>query len=273
MATTTFPQQRTGGRWKWIIAGMVILVLGVAGAWYYLRTRNASTGATFETTTVTTGTIVATAAGSGTVTAAQSLDLSFQTSGTVTEVKVQEGDSVTKGQVLAQLDTRDLELQVASAQASLDSANAKMTQLQEGNATPEQLAAAEASVANAQANAQKTRTGDTTAADIASAQAALRSAQAQLDALKNPSPDKLSTAELSVTQAQNSLQQTRDSTSATKTKAQLDMQKAAEALTQAQSNYSTAYSEWQHVQGTGTDPINPTTNNGNLSTTHPWYTT
>src|SRR5439155_439809 len=84
--------------------------------------------------------------------------------------------------------------------------------------------------------------GNVAAADIASAEAQLRSAQAKLDALKNPTPDKLSAAQLKLTQAQISLQKTRDTDSATKTRAEQDMLKAADALTQAQASYATAKS-------------------------------
>jgi HlyD family secretion protein len=64
-----------------------------------------------------------------------------------------------------------------------------------------------------------------------------------------------------VTQAQANLQITRDGDSAAKTRAEADLNKAAEALTQAQSRYSTAQQNWQYVQDTGRDPLNPSTTN------------
>jgi len=161
--------------------------------------------------------------------------------------------------VLARLDDRDLQLEVANAQASLESAQAKLAQARQGNATPEELAAAQASVANAQAQVDKARTGNTTAADIASAEAELRSAQAKLDALKNPASDDLSAAQLKVTQAQNDLDSTRTSASATKTNAELAMHQAADNLTKAQANYATAKANWDYVKETGADPTNPET--------------
>src|SRR5439155_22439324 len=78
---------------------------------------------------------------------------------------------------------------------------------------------------------------------------------------KNPTPDKLSAAQLKLTQAQISLQKTRDTDSATKTRAEQDMLKAADALTQAQASYATAKSNWDYVQETGRDPINPSKTN------------
>ena len=193
------------------------------------------------TTTVASGKMVASVAGSGRVAAAQSLDLAFQASGSVTQVLVKEGDSVTAGQPLAQLDTRDWQLQVASAQAALDSANIKLAQTKDGNVQPADITAQQAG--------------------IASAQAQLRSAQSQLAALTNPTADKISAAATSVRQAELDLQSRKDNGSASKTKAEQGLQKATDALTQAQSKYATAQKNWQYVQDTGTDPTNPSTTN------------
>jgi len=49
-------------------------------------------------------------------------DLSFGTTGMVEEVLVKEGDEVVEGQVLARLDARSLELNVASAEAAYETA-------------------------------------------------------------------------------------------------------------------------------------------------------
>ncbi|MBC8076541.1 MAG: efflux RND transporter periplasmic adaptor subunit, partial [Chloroflexales bacterium] len=260
MATATMPRQRaSSGRWRWIAIGAVVIIIGIVAAVLLSGVGSASGAATLATTTVKSGTLVASVDGSGTIAAARTLDVPFQASGTVTEVLVSEGDVVKAGQVLARVDARDLQAQVDSAQAGLASAQAHLRAAQEGSTTPQDVAAQQASVAQAEANLKKTRQGNSTAADIASAEASVRSAQAQLDALKSPSPDKISTATLSVSQAQNSLQSTRDNASATKTKAELDMQRAVESLTQAQSKYSTAKQQWDYVQETGKDPLNPTT--------------
>jgi HlyD family secretion protein len=260
MATTTLPQRQAGGiRWRWLAIGGAILVLAIVGVVLFNRRQSAATTTTISTTTVAAGPIVASVSGTGSAAAAQSLDLAFQGSGSVTEVLVAAGDQVQASQVLARLDDRDLQLQVRSAESNLASAQARLRQAQSGNATPEDMAAAQASVASAEANLQKARTGGTTAADIASAQAALRSAQAQLDALKDPSAADLSAAELKVKQAQSSLDSTRTSTSATKTNAELAMQQAADNLTKAQAAYSTAKQNWDYVQSTGADPSNPKT--------------
>ncbi len=259
MSSTTLPRGQGLSRGRWLGGGiaMIVVVIMIALAINSFRGRATTTQAA-ATVPVTRSGIVATIAGSGSVAAERTLALPFQTSGSVTEVLVQEGDTVTAGQPLARLDDRDLQLEVSSAQANLASAQARLAQAQQGNATPEDMAAAQANVASAEAQLQKTRTGNVTRADIAGAEAQLRSAQAQLDALKNPSPDKISAAQLKVTQAQINLQKTRDNDSVTKTRAELDLQKAAAALTQSQAAYSTAIQNWQYVQDTGNDPLKPT---------------
>jgi HlyD family secretion protein len=242
MATTTIPQQRAGSnRGRWIWAGLALIVLAIAAALLLTRTSSSSSTPTISTTTVTPGNIVATVDGSGTIAAAQSLDLTFQTSGTVTQVLVKEGDSVQAGQVLAQLDDRDLQVQLASAQAALDSAKTKLTQTKDGNVQPAEIAAQQAAIANAQAQ--------------------LRSAQAQLEALKNPTADKISSAEATLRQAELDLQSQKDNSSASKTKAEQDLQKATDDLTKSQSAYATAKQNWQYVQDENADPSNPTTTN------------
>ncbi len=68
------------------------------------------------------GNLTATVAGNSTIVAESTVDLSFQTNGTVRRVLVEEGDIVSAGQVLAKLDDRTLQADLVSAQAKLTSA-------------------------------------------------------------------------------------------------------------------------------------------------------
>jgi HlyD family secretion protein len=128
MATTTLPRPETRSRGRWIAGGITLIVLAIIIALLLSGAQRRSAAPTAATVTVTRGSVVASVAGSGTVAAAQTLDLPFQTSGNVTQVLVKEGDSVAAGQVLARLDDRDLQLQVADAQAALQSAQARLEQ-------------------------------------------------------------------------------------------------------------------------------------------------
>lgn len=220
---------------RWVIGITVVAIAGGAFALSRQSATEASTTAS-DTVKVSRGNIVSIVTGSGNIAADNSLDLTFQASGVVAEVLVKENDNVSKGQRLAALDTRDLAAQVASAKAALDSAEARLTQITQGNSLPSEIASAQASVASAQAQ--------------------LKSAKENLAALRNPSAEQISAAELRVTQAEVSLQTTRDSASATKNKAEIDLAKASETLIQAQSRYQSARDDWKWVLDYGTDPTN-----------------
>lgn len=170
---------RKGLSGRWLVGGVAVIVLTVVAALYLSGTfsRSSTSGASAtDTTPVTLGNLVATVSGSGSVAAKQTLNLSFQASGAVSEVLVEEGDVVKAGQALARLDDRNLQLQLESARSSLDSARARLVQAEKGNATAAELAAAQASVRSAQANYDKLAAGGSPA-EVASAQAAVRSAQ------------------------------------------------------------------------------------------------
>ncbi len=192
MATTNL-RPRQGIRFnRSLIIGIVVIVLAIVAAVLIVRPprgANAQAASNQSTVAVTRGSITQAVSGSGTITAAQTLDLVFQTSGVVQQVMVKEGDTAQAGQVLATLDDRDLQSKVADAQASLESARAKLLQLQKGNARPEDLAYDQAAVASAQvaynAAVQDAQAGDSTLrslqATLDKAQVAVQQAQAAYD--------------------------------------------------------------------------------------------
>jgi HlyD family secretion protein len=76
--------------------------------------------------------------------------------GQVSEVRVQRGQRVEKGDVLARMDSTAAEIAVAQAEAALAEAEAQLANLQEGK-RPEEIAVMEASVASAQAQELEAR--------------------------------------------------------------------------------------------------------------------
>jgi HlyD family secretion protein len=243
---------------RWLLLPLILVILAGLVFWQ-IQARSVPAAPT--TATVSQGNLVIAVSGSGAVAAARTVDLPFQQDGTITLVDVKVGDQVKAGQVLAQIDDADLQLQLQQAQANLKSAQAKLVQAKGGSATPQDLDVARASLESAQAQLRRTQTSGVT--DIQSAQAQLASAQAKLDALKNPSAANISAAQTQLAQAQTDLQNKRDSLSQAKTNAYNQMQQAVNNLTQAQSKYSTAKQQWDYVQETSRDPTNPTkTENG-----------
>ncbi len=251
MAATTLPLRKGSNRW--ITIGIVIIALAIIAAVGF-NSFGQPQNVEIDTTPVTRGAITSTVSGSGTITADQSLDIAFQTGGVVTEVLVEVGDSVVAGQPLAILDARELELQVTQAEADLATAQAQLAQAREGNATDAEIAAAEASLANAEAQLDRTITNNVTEADIASAQAALRSAQAQLnDLLDGADPEDLVTSQARVEQAQADLEAQRTKLSIAKTNAESQLNQAANALRDAQDEYSRIYWDNREIEDSARD--------------------
>jgi HlyD family secretion protein len=121
------------------------------------------------------------------------VDLAFNNNERIAEVLVQEGAMITRGQVLARLDTSRLKPQMATAKALVDAQQAIVEKLHHGS-RPQEIEQAQANVASAKAdqvNAEqqwRRLTALTTLTtgraiseqDLESAKAALDSAQARL---------------------------------------------------------------------------------------------
>jgi macrolide-specific efflux system membrane fusion protein len=76
-----------------------------------------------RTVAVARGVIQSTVSGSGNLAPANQLELNFGTSGDVTKIPVEEGEHVSKGQLLARIDDSSAKVAVAQAKADLASAD------------------------------------------------------------------------------------------------------------------------------------------------------
>jgi len=136
----------------WIIAILVVLLVSGGGYVAYTRSRGVQAQEPqqprMETATVTRGDIVITASGSGELIPASELELSFRTSGMLDEVLVATGDRAKEDDVLARLETDDLERAVAQADVELQIAQLELADVREGP-TEVELADAEARVRDA----------------------------------------------------------------------------------------------------------------------------
>jgi len=84
------------------------------------------------------------------------VELAFRVSGRISAVKVQEGDKVSAGQVLAELDPVPFQTDVASATAAVAQAQAQLDKTQRGF-RPEEIAQARATVAQRVADVENAR--------------------------------------------------------------------------------------------------------------------
>ncbi|HLO52033.1 MAG TPA: efflux RND transporter periplasmic adaptor subunit [Kamptonema sp.] len=115
---------------------------------------------------------------SGTVQPVQRVNLSPKTSGRIAELYVEQGDRVQQGQVIARMESQDIEAQLMQAQARLASAIAKLDKLQVGT-RPEEITQAQARLEQIEANLAQLRSGSRSE-EVASAEASLNEAQARL---------------------------------------------------------------------------------------------
>ena len=84
------------------------------------------------------------------------VDLSFRVSGTVIDLPVRAARSVTTGELIAQIDPRDFQQDVAQLESQVDQAVAQLSALKSG-ARSEEIAALEAAVESAQAQVDQAR--------------------------------------------------------------------------------------------------------------------
>jgi len=168
------------------------------------------------------GTLTATVSTTGQLVAVNQARLSFRTAGVLKELNVQMGSTVKAGDVLAKLDTTDLEIALNQAQINLQNSQIKYQQLQQGpnandiivaknnlekaaialqkaqgdydkiawrgdigmTAQAAALQQATMDYQNAQANYNKITQGTTTALDLESAQNQIKLSQLQVDQAK-----------------------------------------------------------------------------------------
>jgi HlyD family secretion protein len=265
---------------KWIILGVLGVIALSGGVWAYKH---------FATKTTTTTNITAKAkladiqkfiTATGTASFLDPVPLYFQANGKIIVLNVKAGDKVTKGQVLAQLDTTKLEQTVEQNQVALLQAQVKLEQIydQYSNLTMKQaqvqLEKAKVQLTAAQQNAdpdylanqvylagQKVVNCSNTLAKaqlsgitsgIQSAQAALNQAQSELTSAQNlqngGAEQALLAAQTEVDAAQNAVDLQAQGPKST------DLRLAQANISQAQANLDTANKDL--TEATLVAPIN-----------------
>lgn len=160
-----------------LIAVAVVIALAV---WFILGRANRSEGpggTQYRTSTVSAQTLKSTVSASGTLAPLQQESLSFDSSGTVTSVKVSVGSTVTKGQALASIDPSSLKVALQTAQADLAAAEDSLDSVEDdSSSTSTEISAAKAAVTvkdNAVTEAKSNLAGATLTAPFAGVVAAV----------------------------------------------------------------------------------------------------
>ncbi|WP_232524890.1 efflux RND transporter periplasmic adaptor subunit [Nocardioides mangrovicus] len=140
-------------RRHWLVSTVVALVVVAgAGGWLVLRPDDAAAQTRTITQTVSSSTVKQTISADGTINPTKTDTLTFPSGGTVTSVLVDEGDKVTKGQVLARMDASSLEATRDAAQATLDSAEEQYSDDVDDDADDTQLASDKAQIVSAKSD-------------------------------------------------------------------------------------------------------------------------
>jgi len=171
-----------------LLASAVVLV-GFGGWFWWTRQSAARNQApVYATEAVRRGNLSLTITATGNLEPTNKVTVGSELSGTTLEVYVDINDRVTKGQPLAKLDTTKLTQQTASSRAALNSAEAKVAQveatLKESTAAltrQQELRRISGGKVPAQADLDSTvATAERARADLLSAQAAVNEAEAEL---------------------------------------------------------------------------------------------
>ncbi|MCU0509289.1 MAG: efflux RND transporter periplasmic adaptor subunit [Anaerolineae bacterium] len=222
---------------KLLIVVVVLAILGAAGYFGYQEFQRRQAEASkpeYEAVNVERGDISATISATGAVLPEREVNLAFAAAGAISEVSARIGEAVKEGEVLAALDTTDLELAVRQAEVGLAQAEAQLQQLNEGPSAAD-VAAAEAGLVSAQQA-------------LKSAQQTLKSAQANYQqTLKGPDRDTLAASRAQVDQARVQLQQAQQAYDRVKDRPDVGMlpqsvqlQNATIALETAEAQYRAA---------------------------------
>lgn len=122
--------ERTGRPWLNYLLGL-LCAGGIAAAILVVGPASGNQRAAMRTAKAAQGVVQSTVSGSGNLQAISQLNLGFKTSGTVTHIYVTQGEHVTGGRLLAELDPSSAEVTLEQARANLQAARAKLAQEEE----------------------------------------------------------------------------------------------------------------------------------------------
>lgn len=131
----------------YIIAAVAVVVVAVGGFFWYRSSQQSKAAGDYELAALERGNLTSIVGATGTVRANQSALLNWQTTGTVESVNVKEGDSVSSGEILANLAPTSLSQGIVLALADLVTAERNLTNVKESSSAKAQ---AQLALANAE---------------------------------------------------------------------------------------------------------------------------
>ncbi len=148
-------QKRKPPMWLMGLIGAGVF-FGISGAYVMSQRSSGTIDLSKFTVPVKSESLTLRIGASGSIVPTQSVNLSPKVAGIVVQLLVEQGDSVTQGQVVARMDRRDLEGQAIQARAAVVQAQARLQELRAGNRV-EEIAQAQARVSQAEAELARRR--------------------------------------------------------------------------------------------------------------------
>lgn len=152
------PATKKGGFGKTLVTLAILAALGGGGYWYYQQQQQqhgiTAEAPAYQTEAIKRGDLNITVTATGNLQPMNKVDIGTEQSGTVAEVLVDANAVVTKGQVLAKLNTDQLEDNITKAEAALITAESKVAQAKA------QLTQADANILKAEASIQQAKAGE-----------------------------------------------------------------------------------------------------------------
>jgi len=190
---------------KWTILSLVALAILLSGTIYACTAKQSENEEnTLETTTISTGDIMVSATGLGTLIPNEEVSFGFKNGGEVSEVLVSLGEEVEAGQTLARLENKTLTLKYKQAEANL----AALTSASEIATAKQAIQDAKQSLATAMDDLQFMIGPEMFVAEeqVAAAQTELEAAKAAAEKdLSDANEQKISKAESALVKAQQTL--------------------------------------------------------------------
>jgi len=112
-----------------IALSLTVVILITGGYYYHKRSASTNVPPRYITAAVSKGALIVSISGSGQVAASNQVDIKSKVSGDALRVSATEGQSVTRGSMIAELDRREAQKAVRDAQANLDSATLSLEKL------------------------------------------------------------------------------------------------------------------------------------------------
>ncbi len=115
---------KKGGK-KWIILLVLVIAAAIAGFLFLKKKKSESGSSEVKTAEVSTQTIVSSLSASGTISPKDSYNITSMAEGDVIAADFEEGDQVTEGQVMYQIDSTSVDSKVSLANSSLERSQKK----------------------------------------------------------------------------------------------------------------------------------------------------